>query len=1130
VKLPIPQSLAAQFVLVVACLAALVAVVGATAVYSLSGSAQAIRQLADQRLARLQDAQDLQQHTLKIERLALQLSAIDTVDGLRQSHAQVIEHLEAFDQLVTRLAAAAASDDVDMLALHRSSQRFRNTVNIQAQVRENALGAVVRPPPSPGPAASLANLDAELRRQADVLAVAAQQLSDYFTRDYREAVQQLADGSDRTRRWVIGEVGVSLLLAWLIARVFLGRHVVRRLRRVSHALRFGVGGSGSGQTGLPVHGGDEIADMARAVEQFLEDRRRRGLAEDALHELNLELEARVAQRTAELSAALAGQRAEIADRQVAEEAARASEHFLDSIVENIPDMIFVKEAATLRFVRFNKAGEQLLGYPRAEFIGKDVHDMFPQDEADFFAIKDRAVLESRQQVDVPEERMHTRRGTRLMHTMKIPILDVHGEPQFLLGISRDITEQKQADEELRRHREHLEDMIQERTAELLVAKEQADAANQAKSDFLANMSHEIRTPMNAILGMSYLALQSGLDPKQLHYVQRVHGAAESLLGIINDILDFSKIEAGRLDIEAIPFNLGDVMDGLANLVGLSAEEKGLELLFVQPPQLPMALVGDPSRLGQVLLNLGYNAVKFTECGEVVVGVDIVERSDTAVRLRFEVRDTGIGMTPAQQAHLFQPFSQADASTSRRYGGTGLGLAISQHLVRLMGGEVGVDSTHGVGSRFHFTLDFALQADHAEAALAGHPGLHDSRVLIVDDNAGAREILSAMSRALGLRADTAVDGQDALHKVAVADAADKPYQVMLLDWKMPGLDGIECAYQLGRREAGRHPTPTVLMLTAFNREDVLRRLAERQLSVGALLIKPVTPSTLFDACGAVLGVAVQRPRRSTKREEALLAHQDRLRGAHVLLVEDNAINREIALTLLARAGIVASVAVDGQEALDMLAQQSFDGVLMDCQMPVMDGYAATRALRAQPRWRDLPVIAMTANAMVGDRDKALAAGMSDHIAKPINVGEMFATLARWIRPLGGAAREAAASVGAETRADPLDSLVGVDSRAGVAAMMGDSTLYVHLLRMFRDRELHFAERFRASRARGDAAAAMRMAHDLKSVTGSLAVLSVHPAASALERACLDGVDDARLETLLEDVDRLLVPVLLELKTL
>ena len=1127
-KLPIPQSLAAQFTLVVSCLAALVAVVGATTIYSLSGSAVAIRQLADQRLARLQDAQDLQQHTLKIERLALQLPTIASVDGVRDMQAQVIEHLETFDQLVARLAGAAGGDDADMLALHRSSQRFRNTVNTEAQARENALRAAAATPPPSGSAAP----DADLTREAEALALAARRLSDSLTRDYRDAVQQLAAESDRTRRWVIGEVAVSLLLTWLIARVFLGRHVVRRLRRVSHVLRYGAGDPT--QPGLPLHGGDEIADMARAVEQFLEDRRRRGLAEDALHELNLELEARVAQRTAELSAALAGQRAEIADRQHAEEAARASEHFLDNIVENIPDMIFVKDAATLRFVRFNKAGERLLGYPREHYIGRDVHDMFPKDEADFFALKDRAVLASRQMVDIPEEPVHTRHGPRIVHTMKIPILDVHGEPQFLLGISRDITEQKRADEELRRHREHLEDMIQERTAELVVAKEQADAANQAKSDFLANMSHEIRTPMNAILGMSYLALQSGLDAQQLHYVQRVHGAAKSLLGVINDILDFSKIEAGRLDIESIPFDLGDVLDGLANLVGMSAGEKGIELLFAQPPQLPMALVGDPSRLRQVLLNLGYNAVKFTERGEVTIGVDVVERDETSVSLRFDIRDTGIGMTPAQQDRLFQPFSQADASTSRRYGGTGLGLAISRQLVRLMGGEIAVESTPGAGTCFHFCLRFGLQdaRDAIDAPrLVDHPELLGRRVLIVDDNAGAREILVAMSRALGLRPDSAAGGEEALRKVAIADAGDEPYRVILLDWRMPGMDGIECASMLQQqREGGRHPTPAVLMLTAFNRDDVQRQLADRKLGVDALLVKPVTPSTLFDACATVLGVTVVRQRRSAKREEAMLAHQERLRGAHVLLVEDNAINREISLTVLSRAGIVVDVACDGQEALQMLDRQRFDGVLMDCQMPVMDGYAATRALREQACWRDLPVIAMTANAMVGDRDKALAAGMNDHIAKPIDVEQMFATLARWIRPLAAVPVVAPDPAAGTARADPLADVAGIDSSAGVAAMMGDSTLYLHLLRMFRDRERNFAERFRAARARDDAATAMRMAHDLKSVSGSLAVLAVNPAAVLLERACIDGDTDERIETLLQDVERPLGSVIAELDAL
>ena len=1123
-RLPLPHSLAAQFALVVSCLVALVGVVGATTIYSLADSAQSVRLLAERRLARLQEAQDLLQHTVSIERMALQLSAIDTVDGVRETHRQVIEHLAAFDRLVEGLAAAAASDDVDVLALHRASQRFRNTVNIAAQRRETVLaGGAVAPP---GAGLSLATLDDDLRSQADALAIAARRQSDYFTRDYRDAVQQLVDESHRMQRWIIAELVASLLLSWLIVRELLGRRLVARLRQVSRSLRHGQGDDAPRE--VPVHGRDEIADMARAVEQFLEDRRQRRQAEDALQRLNADLEERVEQRTAELSAALEGRTREVLERQHAEHALRASESFLNSIVENIPDMIFVKEAASLRFVRFNRAGEQLLGRHRDELIGHDVHDLFPPHEADFFALKDRAVLESRQLVDIPEEEVLTRRGTRLVHTMKIPILDEHGQPRFLLGISRDITEQKLADDELRRHREHLEDMIHERTAELRVAKELADAASQAKSDFLANMSHEIRTPMNAILGMAYLALQSGLNPEQANYVQKVHGAAESLLGIINDILDFSKIEAGKLDIEAIPFNLGDVMDGLANLVGMSAEQKGLELILAEPPRLPKALVGDPSRLRQVLLNLGYNAVKFTERGEIVVAIAIVDRTADGVTLRFEVRDTGIGMTPDEQRRLFQPFSQADASTSRRYGGTGLGLAISRQLVRLMGGEMEVESTPGAGSRFRFALRFAVQAEGKEQpALAVGPA-QGNRILIVDDNASAREILAAMSAALGLRADTAPSGEEALHAVALADAGDEPYRAILLDWKMPGLDGVECAQRLAQRES-RHPTPAVLMLTAFSRDMVLRRLAQCQVTVGALLVKPVTPSTLFDVCNAVLGLEAPPPTRATKREEALLAHQAQLRGTHLLLAEDNAINREIALTILTRAGIRVSVAHNGQEALDMLAARSFDGVLMDCQMPVLDGYAATRELRRNARWQALPVIAMTANAMVGDRDRALAAGMNDHIAKPIKIDEMFATLARWIRPAAADAG-AAGIAGVEAGPDALADLSGIDCRAGIAAMMGDEALYRHLLRMFRDREGDFAQRFRTARERGAAAAALRMAHDLKSVSGSLAVVAVHETAVDLEHACLAGADDAAIARLVSDVDGRLAPVIAQLRAL
>ncbi|MBI3369403.1 MAG: response regulator, partial [Burkholderiales bacterium] len=641
-----------------------------------------------------------------------------------------------------------------------------------------------------------------------------------------------------------------------------------------------------------------------------------------------------------------------------------------TLLDNIPDLAWVKDVGG-RYVAVNRALAASQGFARTrQMIGMTNLDVHPAELARSYRVDDAEVMASSGSKRIEEQHFNADGSSTLVETIKTALRDRDGRVTGTVGIARDITARQQAETER-------------------VARHAAEAANQAKSDFLANMSHEIRTPMNAILGMSYLALRSGLDPQQLNYVQKIHGAAESLLGIINDILDFSKIEAGKLDIEAIEFDLRDVMDGLGHLVGMNAEQKGLELLFALPPRLPQTLVGDPSRLRQVLLNLGYNAVKFTERGEVVITIRIAGREAGSIDLYFEVRDTGIGMTPDERQRLFQPFTQGDSSTSRRYGGTGLGLSISRHLVQLMGGEIGVESKPGLGSSFHFTLRFALRSEAAEGAARNEDGLRGRRALVVDDNACARDVLASMSASLGLDTDTAANGDAALRMAELADASDKPYDLVLLDWKMPGLDGVECARLLAQGERRRHAAPTVLMVTAFSRDDAQQQLARRQVSVSALLTKPVTPSALFDACCEVLGLAVPHAPRAAKREETLSGHRARLRGARVLLVEDNPINREIALSLLGSADIAVSVACDGQEALEMLERQRFDGVLMDCQMPVMDGYATTKALRRQPRWSELPVIAMTANALVGDREKVLAAGMNDYIAKPIKVDELFA---------------------------------------------------------------------------------------------------------------------------------------------
>jgi PAS domain S-box-containing protein len=649
-----------------------------------------------------------------------------------------------------------------------------------------------------------------------------------------------------------------------------------------------------------------------------------------------------------------------------------------AILDNIPDLAWVKDANG-RFIGVNRAFALSKGFAQSsEMIGKTDFDVHPPELARSYVRDDAQVMASRTSKRVEEAHASADGGTTWIETIKTALYDSAGHVVGTVGIARDLTARRQAqmDREARRA---------------------AELANRAKGEFLAHVSHEIRTPMNAIVGMSHLAMQSGLDPQQLDWVQKIHGAANSLLGIINDILDFSKIEAGKLDIEAIPFDLGEVIDKLIALVSIDAQAKGLELLLVVPPSLPLMVVGDPLRLGQVLLNLCNNAIKFTERGEVEIAIRVVERHPGAVVLRFEVSDTGIGMTPEVQQSLFQPFTQGDSSTTRRYGGTGLGLSISGRLVRMMGGEITTESTPDVGSRFAFALRFdqVRQAFSLSARQSGSLGRR--RVLIADKHARVREVLADMSDALGLQVDTAPDGDAVLHSIERAEADGRPYDAVLLDWTMPGLHGVEGVRLVSQRAGERRPPAIVPVVTAASQGEVSRCLQGQPLTVEAPLVKPVTPWSLFNACSRALGFP-DAASMQTQEKDVSRRNEARLRGARLLLVEDDALNREIASAVLRSAGIEVSVACDGKAALEMLKQQRFDGVLMDCQMPVMDGYAATRALRQQPQWRELPVIAMTANALAGDRAKVLAAGMNDHIAKPIDVEEMFATLARWVGPL------------------------------------------------------------------------------------------------------------------------------------
>ena len=508
--------------------------------------------------------------------------------------------------------------------------------------------------------------------------------------------------------------------------------------------------------------------------------------------------------------------------------------------------------------------------------------------------------------------------------------------------------------------------------------------------------------------MSHLALKTELAPRQRDYLNKIQGASRHLLGIINDILDFSKIEAGKLHIERSEFELSRVMDSVADLINEKASAKGLELIFNMAHDVPEMLLGDSLRLGQILINYANNAVKFTESGEIAISVTQMEETESEVCLRFAVRDTGIGLTEEQIGKLFQSFQQADASTTRKYGGTGLGLAISKNLAELMGGRVGVESVHGQGSTFWFTARLG-KGSGIRRELLPQMDLRGKRMLVVDDNEHARLVLTELLASMSFCVDSVDSGSAALAALGAAS-----YEVVFLDWQMPSMDGLETARRI--RHLGLQPAPHLIMVTAYGREEVLNSAESAGLE--SVLIKPVSPPILFDTVVRVIGGELDEAHQTLSHAgESASSGLERIRGAHVLVVEDNEMNQEVILELLKDAGFQTDLAENGQIALDKTSQTTYDIVLMDMQMPVMDGITATIELRKNPTLKDLPVVALTANVLQADLDRCAEAGMNGYVTKPIEPDELWAALCRWIRPRSKEQRETLEPSPASKPAEP-----------------------------------------------------------------------------------------------------------------
>nr|CRH06858.1 putative response regulator modulated histidine kinase with PAS sensor domain [Candidatus Magnetococcus massalia] len=747
-----------------------------------------------------------------------------------------------------------------------------------------------------------------------------------------------------------------------------------------------------------------------------------------------------------------------------------SRQWISTILETMSQG-FVMMDLNGRVVEANPAFSELLQIPRGEIEGKNLSELF--------------VDEGREKVLMQLAALKQGRSVHLECQLKghlhpdVPCL-VHANPLFnsdgvlkgMFAIFSDVRVQHEAAQALER------------------AKESAEEASRAKGEFLANMSHEIRTPMNAIIGMTHLCLQTELNQRQRSFLEKVHSSANVLLRILNDVLDFSKIEAGRLEIEQVPFKIDDVLAHLADLMSLRAEEKGLELLFHRDIAVPTALEGDPLRIGQVLINLVGNAIKFTEQGEVIVHVDARVRGVEEATLTFSVEDTGIGMTQVQLDKLFEAFQQADSSTTRQYGGTGLGLTISQRLVHLMGGELRVQSQHGVGSRFHFRLTMPIV--RGDVATYTKPTSHQKySFLVVDDNQNAREILASMLKGFGYSVALAASGEEALEAI---HAAKEPFDMILMDWKMPGLNGIETAKQIRLQEHAER-VPTIIMVSAYGRDEVMQQA--EVVGLDAFLVKPVNPSMLLNAITQAQQEKPLYPGEETEIQGDAYSLPD-LGGTKILVAEDNPLNQELVYELLTPTGTKLTFVEHGEAAVEAVRAEPFDLVLMDMQMPRMDGLEATRQILRLPIKAHPPIVAMTANALKGDRQRCLDVGMVDHVAKPLVPERLFSVVGHFAKQGHEQLAQATLVIDqAAVDALPGNAPEGINLSHALKRLTPNLKLFLKLLAEARDNWQQQCDEITQLIADQDYADARHRVHTLKGLSGQLGMQQMAEAAQQLE---------------------------------